>query len=396
MRTILAVMGKELLEASRDANVLLYALGFPLLLYPMLIWGVVQLLQVEAGVTESQPSRVAMSAPREMLSALAEPPVESLPGGEEDLLADRLDAILELVPQPAGGLVARLTFRSTRARSRRARALLSERLESWRQHYLEDLGTGMGRGAGAFLPWKIEAVDESPAGEVATTVVSRVLAVLLLTVLVLSTLYPLVEVMVGERERGTLETTMVAAVPRLHVVAGKLLAVMLIAMTAVLGNLVALLATLASMLPDLGSTLGPLASRDPLSLFMAFMGLLTMALALAGSMGLVILPARSYKTAQNNGMVLGTVFLGLSALALFPQVEAGPVLALVPAAGTSLLLRDSIAGGVPMSLGTIVVVTNLSVAVVGFWLGSRVLANEGYLFGERLPRWLAWMERRRD
>ena len=54
MKAVLAVLGKELREAFRDANVLLYSVAFPLILYPLLLWGAVQLMVLQAGCSSAR------------------------------------------------------------------------------------------------------------------------------------------------------------------------------------------------------------------------------------------------------------------------------------------------------------------------------------------------------
>ncbi len=395
MRATLAVLSKELREAFRDANVLLYAVGFPLLLYPLMVWGVVQLLVLEEGLVERQPSRVEVVGSAEVAEAVLVAPIEAGEGGAAALQADRLDLLLEVALNQVGDEVT-LSYRSTRPRSERARALVDERLDGLRGERLEALAQEHGLAAGALRSWGILAVDDTPPRELAGEVLGRVIPLLLLTVLVLSTVYPLVEVVAGERERGTLETTMVAAVPRAAVVAGKLLCVVLVALAAVAGNAVAMGATMATLLADIDGELKVMEGLHAGPLLMGLVALLLLAPALAAWLGLTVLPARSFKAGQSNAMLLGSVALALAAVSLVPGLRFSPLLAMVPVTGTSLALRDGFTGQLELLPAALCWASNLAIASAGLWLGARVVGREDFLFGHRMPRWLRWLAARKE
>jgi len=395
VRATLAVLSKELREAFRDANVLLYAVGFPLLLYPLMVWGVVQLLVLEEGLVERQPSRVEVVGSAEVAEAVLVAPIEAGEGGAAALQADRLDLLLEVALNQVGDEVT-LSYRSTRPRSERARALVDERLDGLRGERLEALAQEHGLAAGALRSWGILAVDDTPPRELAGEVLGRVIPLLLLTVLVLSTVYPLVEVVAGERERGTLETTMVAAVPRAAVVAGKLLCVVLVALAAVAGNAVAMGATMATLLADIDGELKVMEGLHAGPLLMGLVALLLLAPALAAWLGLTVLPARSFKAGQSNAMLLGSVALALAAVSLVPGLRFSPLLAMVPVTGTSLALRDGFTGQLELLPAALCWASNLAIASAGLWLGARVVGREDFLFGHRMPRWLRWLAARKE
>ena len=53
LRFTLLVLGKELRETLRDRMVLLFSFGFPMVFYPVLMWGTFQLMFLQRGVPGS-------------------------------------------------------------------------------------------------------------------------------------------------------------------------------------------------------------------------------------------------------------------------------------------------------------------------------------------------------
>jgi len=391
LNAVLAVLGKELKESFRDANVLLYAVAFPLLLYPLLLWGAVQLMVLQAGVVERQAPRVEVHASPDLSAALLEPPVMPAEGGREALLADELDAIVQSDDEGA----ITVAYRSTRGRSDRARDLIEERLDHQRDLALEDMAVAAGLPTDALCPWPIVSTDDAGGERVVLDAMARVIPLMALMTLIISIIYPLVEVITGERERGTLETTMVAAVPRWAVVAGKLLCASITGVLAMLGNAVAIWATLSGLTAGSEGELVDLAHVLTLPVAAAALALVLLAPAVAAWMGLVLLPAKSFESGQNRGTLVMTFCLALAAPCMIAGLEPGWLWSWVPVGGTAMALRGAIMG--QLGLGPILVaaLVNMGLAVAGLILGGRVLSREDYLFGHATPRWLAWLEFRR-
>ena len=392
MKAVLAVLGKELKEAFRDANVLLYSVAFPLLLYPLLLWGAVQLLVLQAGVVEQQAPRVEVHAEPALMRALLEPPLEAGDGGRDALAADELDALVE--EEGPGGEVT-IAFRSTRARSERARELLEERLDHQRDLALEGLAIANDLPTDALCPWAILSTDDAGKERVALDALARVIPLMALMTLIISIIYPMVEVITGERERGTLETTLVAAVPRWAVVAGKLLCASIMGLLAMMGNAVAIWATLSGLAAGAGDGLLQLRAIVSVELGLAVGALLLLAPAIAAWMGLALLPAKSFESGQNRGSLLMTLALALAVPCLVPSLEPGWGWAAVPVGGTAMALRGAIMGQLGVGPIMLTVLVNLALVGLGLFLGGRVLSREDYLFGHATPRWLAWLERGR-
>ena len=94
-------------------------------------------------------------------------------------------------------------------------------------------------------PVKRDELDLDFQKDLGPYLASRLLPLLLLMMLFIGALYPAVDLTAGEKERGTLETLLVAPVRPIDVMQAKFVAVALTAVVAALANLSAMGATFA-------------------------------------------------------------------------------------------------------------------------------------------------------
>jgi len=257
-------------------------------------------------------------------------------------------------PEWFGTPVLRLHFRSDRPVSDEAQSTLSAALESRRSAARDALlGEVGGRiGAAGFLPVRTESVASEQ--EVRGAQLGRLLTALLLGLVLIGGSAVATDTLAGEKERGTLATLLTTAAPRPQLVAGKLIAVMAVALGIAAIQLLNLWLLVGTGLLPVGE-----AFSVPVSPLMAA-GLLLLLLPVialaAGTLLLTSAHARSYKEAQ---LLLTPVLLGMIVPALAPILPDLPLrsaVLLVPIANLSLGVRDLL-GGQPDVL-----------ALIGAWL----------------------------
>ncbi|MFM8892255.1 MAG: type II CAAX prenyl endopeptidase Rce1 family protein, partial [Planctomycetia bacterium] len=218
------------------------------------------------------------------------------------------------------------------------------------------------------------------------------LAVLTLT----GAFYPAIDAIAGEKERGTIETLLIAPCAPIDIVTGKFLAVWAVAVAALVANVISIGLTTAVSLRFLPAG-GPLLPGVHLAVvagasLLVFLGLS----ALAAAMCLAVTTAsRSQKEAQNT---LTPVLLCASALAgagLLAELQGNPWLSLVPFGGQVAVARATLEPDVSPAVGEahdggglqrIAVATALSLGstVVLVWLmlhgTAWMLTDEEILF----------------
>lgn len=331
------VLGKELRETLRDVNTVLFSLLFPLFFYPFLLWFYSQADGYIRGTEEGV--RPTVSAPAELRARL--PDTVALVDHDAD------------VTLTAVGQDVTLGYRSTSAVSERGRALVRPALEK---------------------AAKIDTHDIAPKQEQLFAVIAGVLPGLIVTMSLLGSLYPAVEAVIAERERGTLETSLLTAAPRWTFFAGKLGSVLVITFASLAANILSLALTITHTLALLKVPLAMPPARlltiVPMAALAAFAGA---AMAL-----LAAVPTRDFKQAQNTTSAVATVGMSLAALAMLPRMELTGVMQWVPLANAILVMREMLLGHDAGGASIIATVELLGIAGAAIFLGARLAAREGY------------------
>jgi len=243
-------------------------------------------------------------------------------------------------------------------------------------------------------------MPEGAAAAVRDILPAAVSAVLVLLALLTATgaFYPAIDAIAGEKERGTIETLLIAPCSTFDLVAGKFVAVFAVTLATLVANAISIGLTasvLGRFLPD-----GIAATLDPgdgiavgLLTLIAFAGLAAVAAAICLA---VTAAAKSAKEAQNTLTPVVMLIAALAGSALLPGTESRRWLPAVPFAGQVAVARsllDSVGWGgdagpveadapvanLPLALGLSVV----SSAVITWLLlaaTARLLANEEILF----------------
>lgn len=362
---------KELREIVRDKRSLYVLLLLPIVLYPLLLVG--SLLAANAQVAKLAKAKHVVwvqglerlpAELRERLSVvqpiveqpekkfrlvLEEAPPEfsaeapEVSEWDEALVRQRVAAILPAVPELARDQTATFEVRYNGARDASGLVSrgISRSIAEWREGLVEARIKEEGIAVAALRPVEAKRVDRGPPGALAARTLSLLVVILALS----SAFYPALDLGAGEKERGTLETWLLAPVPRVVIAMGKIGATFLLALASAALNLLSLGVTFASAarftpggLEELQLTMG---------LWVPFVMLLVLVplVLLFSALSLALATfAASYKEGQaylTPVMALGTLPAMAAAL---PGVDLTPSLALVPVLGAVLLMKGLLAG----------------------------------------------------
>ena len=242
-------------------------------------------------------------------------------------------------------------------------------------------------------PLRLAYPDEKPGAEslpirpIAPVVAGGVL-VLLAVLTLTGAFYPAIDAIAGEKERGTIETLLIAPCAARDIVFGKFLAVFAVTLATLGVNVLSILGTAAvagRFLPQ-GLSLGLPASPLPIAVSVAaFVGLAALSAATCLA---VTTAAKSGKEAQNTLTPVILLVSALAGTALLPGMRVASPIAAVPFAGQVLVGRtafevgtaaaDSAAavlGGLAVTLVSSCLLTGLLLAVT-----SLMLTDEDILF----------------
>lgn len=235
----------------------------------------------------------------------------------------------------------RLVFDGSKTQSNEARRRVQGALETLRERLLlEGLESDLGQDPGAVLV--LEPKDMASAESASGHKLGGMLPIILVLIVISSASFAALGAFAGEREGGTIETLLVQPVPAAAVARGKFLAVLLVACLAAVGNG---LSFWVSLLLGIGAeSEGMQLGASGLRMGLGLLHFLPTAVLLSALLTLVSARARSFREGQH--YVLPIVLLAslLASVSTQDSVSSNWLFALVPIAGPTLALRDTLAG----------------------------------------------------
>jgi sodium transport system permease protein len=391
VRSVLTVLKKELWETLRDPMVLIMSLGFPIVFFPLLIWGMSQLTMLSTGTAEREPPRIAVvgaeaPGPGGLVDALSVPPALQTQGSPSDVQDGSLDLHIEVLSE-SPGLSLALTHNSTLPRSQRALKWGKGQLQDVEHKHLEEIAAARDIASGQLEVWAIQTEDISRPSDRMVSIVSKSMPMILMVMLLIATVSPAVDIFVGERERGTLETSLVTARSRWPLILGKVLAASVIGMVGMVGNLGAGGLTLVHTLHTMGVGDGQGLHLEPVSMLMCILPLVSGALLIAALSFVAVVPARTFKQAQSlsSWVIIGAmavIYTGAT------QDEAPELwMGLIPVRNLMHCLTEALRGSLAVNMALTSTAVNLALASGLLWVVYRVMGHEGYLFGPEDSGW---------
>lgn len=289
------------------------------------------------------------------------------------------------IPTPAsdGSIAVNILFDATDVRSQFAFSAVSKILERLRLSMLEQRLARHSLPRTFIEPVSPYATNLATAERTAGAVLGQIVPLILIVMTITGAIYPAIDLTAGERERGTLETLMVAPVPTVDLIAGKFIVVTLIGMLSALLNLLSIGGTVylggvgAALMPgsDLSIPLGSL----PLVLVM----LLPLAVLFSAMLLAVCSFARSFKEAQNYILPVMVAALIPGVVGILPATRLeGPIL-IMPVANVVVLTRELFLGKTGLAEPILWVVLSTSLyAAAAVAIAARLFGQEAVLFSD--------------
>ena len=380
---VLLVAGKELRETLRDRRTLAVMVLFPLVVYPLVSLATVQVMSARIGRTEKTPARVAISGPRPLAEKLRDRLATRAHDGSQDfelslasaattataddVRAGRIDAVVALGAPPAGATVpsARILFDETKERSRTARTRIEDALAA-------------GTEPTCTAAYAVSAEGVAPQTAVGGYLLSKILPLIIVVMVLVGAFHPAIDITAGERERGTLETTLSAPIARASLMTGKVVAVATLATLSGLLNLASMSITVleGAKLAATGVTLSlPWLNAGAAALLV----IPPAAFLFASIMVALGALARSFKEAQTLLTPVYFLCMAPSLLAALGDFELSGVAAFIPGIGVTLLARDLIAGHATVGITVAVFASSIGYGAAALTLACRLYDSERLL-----------------
>ncbi len=265
-----------------------------------------------------------------------------------------------------------------------ARDRVGRLLSQWRNGWIQDRLTNSGIDIEMLEPFKLSDIDIAPNQTREAAFWSKLLPFIMLVWAMTGAFYPAIDLVAGEKERGTLETLLCSPALRSEIVWGKLGAVTTFSMLTALLNASSMLVTSSFVFRQMGvggeGGIGAPPIAPMLWLLVALVPLSALFSALALSVAAM---ARSSKEGQYYLMPLMMVTLPLVLLPMLPGTTLTAGTSLIPVTGMFLLVRALVEGQYGLALWHLPIVAGVTTGCL--WLAvswaRRQFEEEKVLFG---------------
>jgi sodium transport system permease protein len=400
MRNILTIYLKEMKEALRDRKTLIFMLLLPTVIIPVLM-----------NLMISFTTRLERKARTETLTYAIFgseylPELADAFAGEKDF--DKVDigavdaiesAITEkkikfalVVPETVGQQIEQdsqvtihLYYDNAAVGSKviqRSEKIIRRVSENWQTARLTALGLDSPQKRRQLLdPIAIEEHGIAGTRQVIGAHAGGMLPYLFIILCYTGALYPAIDIGAGEKERGTLETLLLAPVPRYQIVLGKFLVIFTTGVTAALLNIASLAVVLAIKAKDFTEILGKVAASVSVIDFIMVAAMLIPTAAIFASLLLsVSIYARSYKEASAYCGPLNFLVILPAFIALLPGVELNWLWALVPITNISLAVKELVKGTMNYYMFSAILGSSFVIALAFLVFCTKWFQREDVLF----------------
>lgn len=236
-------------------------------------------------------------------------------------------------------------------------------------------------------PINYEHKEVAKTEEMAGSMVGSILPIILVASILVGVIYLSIDVMAGEKERGTLETLLTLPISNLEIVTGKYLAVSLSAIITAFCNILSIALTVIYLIAVASIDAKGLGLGDINYSSFAFAIIITViciclfAMVVSALTMCICSLAKSYKEAQSYVTPLTLGVLMLSYASLIPTINLNLYTASIPFVNISLLIRDVLSLKIEPAFIAVVLVSNLVLVMLSVILLSKMFKSEEILFG---------------
>jgi sodium transport system permease protein len=389
---------KELRETLRDRRTLFALLVLPILIHPLLLVFMGSITAADERARNADRPRVAVWGPMPPALQSAFDGMEldrrEVPPPDDEAAARELlerggAQLVVVLPRDSSarldgddGAAGRVYFDSIRSRSDGAHDRLKKALEKWNGAAVESRIAKRQLPAGFAHPLKLDERNLASKQREATVHIGQILPLIMLVVMLTCGFLPAADLTAGEKERGTMQTLLCAPVRPLEIVAGKYLAVAVVALLGGTANLIAMSFALARFAAGLTSVEIHFGPSLALSVFIA---MVPMAMLLAALLIGIAVFARSFREAQSYLTPVIFVVLLPSMAAMRPGAELTLSNAFLPVGNVALLTGALLAGRATVTLFFLVMLANFAYAAAAMVLAARVFEVEQVLLSGEKP-----------
>ena len=234
-------------------------------------------------------------------------------------------------------------------------------------------------------PILIDEKNVAPPEKVSGVVLGGLVPYFVIILALTGTMHPAMDLTVGEKERGTIETILCSPISRTSLVLGKFLMVL----TASLSTAILAIASMGLTLTLAGKMVGDVPqisdmglrfNVSPRAVFWIFIMIVPLAVLFSAALLAISLCAKSFKEAQSYLSPLTIVVIAPAIISVLPGVELNAALSLIPIVNTSLISKEIVSGTYHWNYVAIIFTSSCAYAAAALYAAIRLFQREDVLF----------------
>ena len=402
MKKISTIFLKELKDTLRDRRTLMFMLVVPIVAMPLLMTVSMKLMVGQARKIEAEKATVAVQRLDQLpqvlqdslkASAVLDLKTEADFAGKDlisELKQGTLRAVL-IVPENFSKAIElesptdlELYVDNGEERSTSAADKVKDILSTYKDHVVEARLVKRSISTELIKPFETIRNNVATAQKQAGRVIGGIIPYIIILMSFLGAMYPASDLAAGEKERGTMETLLVAPATRGEFVMGKYLVILLTAMVTGLLAMVSMTYSINKMMGDMSKEAGMTSTLAIQFDVQTIILILMIVIPLAGIFAAVLLSvsvfAKSSKEAQTYMGALNMVLVFPAFAALIPGVQLSYTMALIPIANIALIIKYAISGTIEWKYVITAFVSLFALAAVALYFTKRWFEREEVLF----------------
>ena len=404
-KIVRTIFKKEIIDIIRDKKTLFMGIVLPLILYPLLMIIMTQIMTISMNSIENDDINIAFEKypSKELITLIKNYDSDGAinivksKNYKKDLEKGNIDAYVDIKEKNKIENY-KIYINSSKENSSTVNSKLEDIFNTYKEkkvkYKIEQLQLNVEE---TLEPVVYSTIDLAKTEEVAGLLLGQILPLILIMGVLLGAIYPAIDSMAGEKERGTLETLFTLPISNLELVMGKYMAVSLCAIVTAILNVVSILMTLIYILST-GNISGQLLSNNfnisALSgpLFITLICICLFAMVVSAVSMCVCSLAKSFKDAQN--YITPVMFLVLipSYASMIPNLNLDRTTSIIPVVNISLLIKSVLSNNANLSLIALVFISNFAFVILSVILLSKLFNSEEILFGNN--RNFSFLEKR--
>ncbi len=399
LKNIKTIFAKELKDTLRDRRTLIFMLVVPIVAMPLLMTGITRLMISQVKKIEAQKSTLVVQNINQLPADLQDTiktsaQFELIDEGKygaaaiDTLKAGGLDLVL-VVPENFAAAIdlesptdIEIYYDKADDGSNSAQDKMTDLLNRYKERTVSARLVKRSISVDLLTPFEKIRNNVASAQKLAGQTLGRMLPYFFILMCFLGAMYPAIDLCVGEKERGTLETLLVAPATRGEFVLGKYAVILLAGMVAGLLCMVSMTYSLNNMFGDMvqGAAVMPKIEINASTIALILMIVIPLAGIFAAILLSVSIFAKSAKEAQGYMSFLNMFLIFPAFVSFLPGMDLNWGLSMIPIVNTSLIVRDAIGGEIQWPFIIAGFISTFILAALALWFAKKWFEREEVLF----------------